>query len=67
MDGIGDKSITPDGRSDKHLLYPSMKYDPLNLFKRKVNNGNICEYCNVEFQDREHLERHKRVAHRKGR
>ncbi|MFN4337377.1 MAG: hypothetical protein ACK4FV_07395 [Candidatus Nitrosocaldus sp.] len=41
----------------------------MNLFKRKTDNGgsNVCEYCNVEFQDREHLERHKKVAHRKGR
>lgn len=41
----------------------------MNLFRRKTDNGssNVCEYCSVEFQDREHLERHKKVAHRKGR
>ncbi|MEM4400041.1 MAG: hypothetical protein QW776_02715 [Candidatus Nitrosocaldus sp.] len=64
MDGIA----MPCYAMDKHLLHLGKEYNHLNLFKRKTNNGNnVCEYCNVEFQDREHLERHKKVAHRKGR
>jgi uncharacterized Zn-finger protein len=27
----------------------------------------VCDYCSLEFSDKEHLERHKKVAHKKGR
>jgi hypothetical protein len=47
----------------------------LNIFKRKEESGQkaksagklVCNYCSTEFSDKEHLEKHKKVAHPKGR
>lgn len=43
----------------------------LNLFKRKSNANKskeaVCKYCNVRFLDLEHLEKHTKRAHAKGR
>lgn len=41
----------------------------LKLFKRKEESKGklICNYCNAEFPDKEHLDKHKKIAHAKGR
>ncbi len=41
----------------------------LNLFKRKEKNDEKlnCKICNAEFPDKGHLEKHKKIAHSKGR
>lgn len=40
----------------------------LKMFKRKEEEGaQICNFCKTEFPDRAHLEKHKKIAHAKGR
>ncbi|MGH9922160.1 MAG: hypothetical protein ACRD38_05365 [Nitrososphaerales archaeon] len=41
----------------------------LKLFKRKEDSKEkpVCNYCKAEFPDKEHLEKHKKIAHSKGR
>jgi len=41
----------------------------LKLFKRKEENKEnpVCDYCKMEFPDKDHLEKHKKIAHAKGR
>jgi hypothetical protein len=41
----------------------------LKLFKRKEDSKEkpVCNYCNAVFPDKEHLEKHKKIAHAKGR
>ncbi len=41
----------------------------LNLFKKKekAEENLVCKICSMEFRDRDRLERHKKIAHPKGR
>gem|GEM_PF-1814777 len=41
----------------------------LKLFKKKEDSKEkpVCNYCNAVFPDKEHLEKHKKIAHAKGR
>ncbi|GIU70585.1 MAG: hypothetical protein KatS3mg003_0064 [Candidatus Nitrosocaldaceae archaeon] len=39
----------------------------LNIFKKNNADKTICKYCNAVFLDHEHLEKHTKRAHAKGR